>query len=119
MKFDIDMGDGTSNTKSVKTKKPEKNFLNNVMSNINRRKLPKNDTDTSNILPTKTRGEDFAHTFDIEEEKEPLTVIPEMKPLTSMTKPQLIAYINEKSATPHKSLLTMNKAALLAMAQAL
>ena len=129
-KFDIDIGDETLNTKVKDTTKPDNNYLNSAMSNIiNPRKLLINRTDVNNMLPTRTRGQDFSHTFDVEkEEKGPFDmkendtiapVIPETKPSTSMTKPQLIAYINAKSEIKHGSLITKDKVYLLTLAQAL
>ena len=124
-KFDIDIGDGALNTKVIDTKKPDNNYLDTAMTSINPRKLPKNKTDTNNILPTRTRGQ---AAFDIDIDDGTLNtkvndttapVIPVSKALDEMTKNQLIAFINTKSEIKHGSLITKDKVYLLQLAQAL
>ena len=123
--FYIDIDDETLNTKVNDTTKPDNNYLNTAMSNINPRKLPKNKTDTNNILPTRTRGQaafdigidDGTLNTKVNDTTAPLISV--TKDLADMTKNELIAFINEKSSIKHGSLIQKDKNKLLQLAQAL
>ena len=141
--FDIDLNDDeTLNTKVDDTNPPSTNIFNMLKKSFmgqNPRKAPKNDTDISNILPTKTRGEkefdipednenanlkDAGKEFDIpednlkdagkdEEQIEKEKLIAEIK---VMTKQQLVAYINTNYKTPQGRLMAKSKETLQKLA---